>query len=386
MERMRYAIAAGKIYTEDKIIENGVVIVENGSIVAIREKDTTLHAEVLYDCSEFQVLPGLIDTHIHGANGYDTMQADFTALNEISKYLATKGITAFVPTTVTDELPKIKRTLANIKACMGKVEGAQILGSYVEGPYITAEHRGAHPQKLIREIRLTEMEELIVASGDTVRTVALAPEKQNSLDLIKYLHQVGIHTAIGHTNATYEQVQQAAEAGADIAVHTYNGMRGFHHQEPGTLGAVLVNDKIYTELIADFTHAHTAAMEILLRCKPKDKVILISDAIEATGLSDGQYMLGTLQVVVKKGIARTESGSLAGSTTNILKCVQGLIEKMAVDPLSAVHMASLNPSKLLGVDSIIGSIKLGKQADFVVVDNNFEIVMTVVNGKVVYHR
>ena len=386
MERMRYAIAAGKIYTEDKIVENGVVIVENGSIAAIREKDTTLHAELLYDCSEFQILPGLIDTHIHGANGYDAMQADFTALNEISKYLATKGITAFVPTTVTDELPKIKRTLANIKACIGKVEGAQILGSYIEGPYITAEHRGAHPQKLIREIRLTEMEELMVASGNTVRTVALAPEKQKSLDLIKYLYQAGIHTAIGHTSATYEQVQQAAEAGADIAVHTYNGMRGLHHQEPGTLGAVLVNDKIYTELIADFTHVHPAAMEILLRCKPKDKVILISDAIEAAGLSDGQYILGTLQVVVENGIARTESGSLAGSTTNILKCVQGLIEKMAVSPLLAVHMASLNPSKLLGVDFTIGSIKLGKQADFVVVDNNFEVVMTVVNGKVVYHR
>ncbi|GMA98666.1 N-acetylglucosamine-6-phosphate deacetylase [Pelosinus sp. IPA-1] len=386
MERLRYAIAAGKIYTEDEIIENGVVIVENGSIVAIKEKDANLQAKVLYDFSEFQVLPGLIDTHIHGANGCDTMQADFTALNEISNYLATKGITAFVPTTVTDELPKIKRALANVNACMGEVEGAQILGSYVEGPYITPEHRGAHPEKLIREIRLTEMEELIVASGNTVRTVALAPEKQNSLALIKYLHQVGTHVAIGHTSATYEEVQQAAEAGANIAVHTYNGMRGLHHQEPGTLGAVLVNDKIYTELIADFTHAHPAAMEILLRCKPKDKVILISDAIEATGLPDGKYMLGTLQIVVKKGIARTESGSLAGSTTNLLQCVQGLIEKMAVPPLSAVHMASLNPSKLLGVDSIIGSIKRGKQADFVVVDNNFEVVMTVVKGKVVYQR
>lgn len=163
-------------------------------------------------------------------------------------------------------------------------------------------------------------------------------------------------------------------------------MRGLHQREPGTLGAVLVNDEIYTELIADFNHVHPAAMEILLRCKPNDKVILISDAMEATGLPDGQYMLGVLPVVVKEGIVRTESGSLAGSTTNILQCVQGLIEKMAVPPLSAVRMASLNPSELLGLDSILGSIKVGKQADLVVVDNKFEVVMTVVKGKVVYRR
>lgn len=383
---MRYAITARKIYTEDKIIENGVVIVENETIIAIEENDNTLGAAALYDFSEFQVLPGLIDTHIHGANGYDMMQADFTALNRISNYLVTKGITAFVPTTVTDELFKIKRALANVNTCRGKVEGAQILGSYVEGPYITAEHSGAHPVKLIREIRLDEMEELLAASGNTVRTVALAPEKQHSLELVHYLHQRGVHVAIGHTNATYEQLQQAAALGANIAVHAYNGMRGLHQREPGTLGAVLVNDEIYTELIADFNHVHPAAMEILLRCKPNDKVILISDAMEATGLPDGQYMLGVLPVVVKEGIVRTESGSLAGSTTNILQCVQGLIEKMAVPPLSAVRMASLNPSELLGLDSILGSIKVGKQADLVVVDNKFEVVMTVVKGKVVYRR
>lgn len=203
MDRVRYAITARKIYTEDKIIENGVVIVENETIIAIEENDNTLGAAALYDFSEFQVLPGLIDTHIHGANGYDMMQADFTALNRISNYLVTKGITAFVPTTVTDELFKIKRALANVNTCRGKVEGAQILGSYVEGPYITAEHSGAHPVKLIREIRLDEMEELLAASGNTVRTVALAPEKQHSLELVHYLHQRGVHVAIGHTNATW---------------------------------------------------------------------------------------------------------------------------------------------------------------------------------------
>jgi N-acetylglucosamine-6-phosphate deacetylase len=269
---------------------------------------------------------------------------------------------------------------------MGRVEGAQILGSYIEGPYIGTEHRGAHPEKLIRNIELTEIQELIFAAGGTVKTVALAPEKENCLALIQYLRQQGIYVAMGHTNATYEQVQQAVVAGANITVHIYNGMRGLHHREPGIVGAALVNDKIYTELIADFIHVHSGAMEIVLRCKPKDKVVLISDAMQATGLPDGQYKLGTLEVTVQDGVVRTADGSLAGSTTTILQSVRGLIQRMGVDPLVAVHMASLNPSRLLGLENNIGSIKIGKQADLVVVDQNFKVAMTVIQGKVIYKK
>lgn len=386
MNELRYGIVAEKIYTEEKIITKGMIIIEDGRIAGIVSNQDRMQVETIYDFSSFQIIPGLIDTHIHGANGYDTMGADFTSLNEISKFLAKNGITAFVPTTVTDELINIKKALINIQDCMGRVDGAQILGSYIEGPYIGAKHRGAHPEKLIRNIELIEIQELISSLGQTVQTVALAPEKENSLTLIKYLRQRGIHVSMGHTNATYEQVQQAVTAGANIAVHIYNGMRGLHHREPGMVGAALVNDNIYTELIADFVHAHSAAMEIVLRCKPKGKVILISDAMQATGLADGQYRLGTLDVIVQDGIVRTEDGSLAGSTTTILQSVRGLIEKMDVDPLTAVHMASLNPSQLLGVEKNLGSIKIGKQADFVIVNQKFEVVMTMIKGKVIYKK
>lgn len=386
MDELRYGIIAEKIYTEEKIIPNGMMIIEGDKIAGIIENQDRSLVETIYDFSGMQVIPGLIDTHIHGAKGYDTMGADFTSLNEISKFLARNGITAFVPTTVTEELENIKKALLNIQDCIGKVNGAQILGSYIEGPYLGAKHRGAHPENLIRTIELSEIQELLKGLGQTVQTVTLAPDKEEALDLIRYLRTRGIHVSMGHTDATYEQVQQGALAGADIVVHMYNGMRGLHHREPGVVGAALVNDNIYTELIADFIHVHSAAMEIVLRCKPKNKVVLISDAMQATGLANGQYCLGTLEVTVKDGIVRTEDGSLAGSTTTILQSVRGLIQKMGVDPLVAVHMASLNPSQLLGLEKKIGSIKTGKQADLVVVDQDFQVAMTVIRGKVIYKK
>lgn len=386
MNELRYGIVAEKIYTEEKIIENGMLIIESNRIAGIVGNQDPSQVDKIYDFSAMQIIPGLIDTHIHGAKGYDTMDGDFTSLNEISKFLGKNGITAFVPTTVTDELTNIKKALLNIQDCMGKVDGAQILGAYIEGPYLGVQHRGAHPEKLIRTIELKEIEELLAGLGPTVQTVALAPDKENSLALIKYLRTRGIHVSMGHTHATYEQVEQGVTAGANIAVHIYNGMRGLHHREPGVVGAALVNDNIYTELIADFIHVHSVAMEILLRCKPKDKVVLISDAMQATGLPNGQYQLGTLGVTVEDGIVRTKDGSLAGSTITILQSVHGLIQKMGVDPLTAVQMASLNPSQLLGMEQEIGSIKIGKQADFVVVDQNFEVQMTVIQGKIIYQK
>lgn len=386
MNEGRYGILARKIYTEEKIILDGVIVVEDGKISEIIEDKGMARVEALYDFSDLQVIPGLIDTHIHGANGYDTMGADFQSLNEISKFLVKNGITAFVPTTVTDEIKNIKQAVLNVKNCMGKVEGAQILGSYIEGPYIGSKYRGAHPEKLIRNIEGKEIEALLATAGHTVKTIALAPDKEKSLLAINYLHKQGVLVSMGHTNATYEQAEQAVLAGANIAVHIYNGMRGLHHREPGMVGAALVNDDIYTELIADFIHVHKATIEIVLRCKPQDKVVLISDAMQATGLPDGQYRLGTLDVIVKDGIVRTEDGSLAGSTITILKAVQGLISQMGVEPLQAVHMASLNPSKLLGLEKQIGSIKIGKQADLVVVDQNFEVFMTIIQGKMIYKK
>lgn len=383
---MSYGIKAKQIYCEDKILENATLIINNGIIEDIIVGEYKGNLDRLLNLEEYSIIPGLIDLHIHGANGYDTMDANFHSLNEISKCLATKGITSFLPTTVTDKIEKLKNALANVQESIGKVEGAEILGSYVEGPYITKEHKGAHPEDLIKEIDMGEIEELIKASKDTVKIMTIAPEKKDAEKCIQYLTERGIQVSMGHTNATYDEGIKAIQCGAKISVHTFNGMRGFNHREPAIVGAVLTEDEVYCEIICDLTHVHPAAIDLLLRCKGKNKVVLISDSMQAAGLEDGEYMLGALKVIVKCSIARVQSGSLAGSTTNVLYCIKNMIEKLEMEPLEAVNMASLNPSKLLGVENVIGSIKKGKKANFAVVDDNFNVFKTIVNGQVVYNK
>ncbi|CUH95131.1 N-acetylglucosamine-6-phosphate deacetylase [Propionispora sp. 2/2-37] len=384
MDTSHYAITANKIVLENRIIENGAVVVNNGLIEAIVDSKSRLNVGCVWDFSAMEIWPGLIDTHIHGANGYDVMAADFTAVNEVSKFLARKGVTSFVPTVMTAPVDQMQKALQNIHACTGQVEGAEILGAYLEGPYLAASHRGAHPQDSLRPVEVKEVDEFIKAAAHSIVTVALAPESKNSVTLIRHLVRQGIHVALGHTGATYEEMGSAFAAGADIAVHTYNGMQGLHHRKPGAVGAILTNDRVYAELIADFIHVHPAAIDILFHCKPKDKIILISDAMAAAGLPDGEYTLGTIPVIVRDTIARAPNGSLAGSTTNLLNSVAALINKMAVDPVDAINMASRNPARLLGLERQIGTIQEGKKANLAIVDTKFQVAMTLVNGKVVY--
>ena len=383
---MLYGIKAKSIYCENRILENATIIIENGSIKKVLEEHEENDVENVIDLSEYSIIPGLIDLHVHGANGYDTMDSNLHSLNEVSKYLASRGITSFLPTTVTEEVKKIKQALINISCCMNKVEGAEILGSYIEGPYICKEHKGAHAEHLIKDLNLKELQELIEVSKHTVKVITIAPEKKNAYECIKYLTLNNIQVSMGHTNATYDEAAGAIDSGAKVAVHTFNGMRGFNHREPGILGAVLTKDDVYCELICDLVHVHPAAVDLLLRCKDKEKVILISDGIQASGLQDGEYMLGALKVNVKCSIARVESGSLAGSTTDILTCVKNIIEKVGVEPLEAINMASFNPSKLLNIDKLIGSIREGKKANLVIIDDNFNVVKTLINGKEVFTR
>lgn len=385
-QKVKYGIRVKKAYCEDKVLEDAMLIIENGIIKKIVHGQHQEELGDILDLTEYNIIPGLVDLHIHGANGYDTMDAKFNSINEISKYLASKGITSFLPTTVTDNIENIKTALTNVYESMKKVEGAEILGTYVEGPYITEEHKGAHSENLIKELDIEEIDELIKASNNTVKVVTIAPEKKNANECIRYLTERGIQVSMGHTSATYDEASKAIQCGAKIAVHTFNGMRGFNHREPGILGAVLTKDEVYCELIADLVHVHPAAIELLLKCKDENKVILISDSMQAAGLEDGEYVLGALKVIVKDSVARVESGSLAGSTTNILSCVKNLIEKIGVDPLKALKMASLNTSKILKLDESIGSIKEGKKANLVVVDDNFNVIKTIINGIIVYNR
>jgi N-acetylglucosamine-6-phosphate deacetylase len=365
---------------------NASLFVEESGNIAKIERSGKEAGEVI-DLSPYKVIPGLIELHIHGVKGHDTMDANFHALDGMSQHLARNGVTAFLAATVTSNYENTLTAVKNVAHCTERgLAGAMLLGSYLEGPYIGSKYKGAHPEEHIRSLELTEIEELIVASRNTIRVAALAPEKPQVTEAIKYLKSKGIKIAIGHSDATYTQAMAAIEAGANIAVHTFNGMRSLHHREPGILGAILTNDQIMAEVIADGVHVAQPIIEILCRCKSWKNIILVSDSIRAGGLADGEHLLGEMKVLVKDGVARIESGSLAGSTLRLMDAVRFMYENMKVPLLEAVHMASINPAASLGIDDVTGSIHKDKRADLVAIDENFNVVFSMVNGRIVYDQ
>ncbi|MDF2674681.1 MAG: N-acetylglucosamine-6-phosphate deacetylase [Clostridiales bacterium] len=379
---MRYAIKVNEIFGEEEIIKNAYLVVNNNLIEGIYNE--SIDCETI-NLENYKIIPGLIDMHIHGVNGFDTMDGSYDSLNEMSKHLAKNGVTAFLPTTVTANWNRIINAVINVKDGILKgVEGADILGSYIEGPYISEKQKGAHAEEFIRDISINELKELVTASENTIRIITLAPELEGALEAIRFLKGNNINISMGHTDAKSEDIKQAVGAGANIAVHIFNGMRGIHHREPGAAGAFMLLDEIYTELIADGIHVHPDIIKILLRCKGSDKICLITDCMMAGGLSDGEYMLGELKVVVKDAICRISNGALAGSTLRLIDGVKNLIRFTDINPLKAVHSASLVPAKVIGIDDKLGSIRTGKVANLTIVDDDYNAVMTIVNGKVVY--
>jgi len=371
----------GEIYTQNEIIYNGDLLISNGKISSIGKNLSTNDAEVI-DLKGKKIVPGFIDIHIHGGVGHDTMDATYEALNAISIHLAKHGVTSFCPTTMTMDIPYILNALKNINETMKKkTAGAQILGAYVEGPFISKEHKGAQDEKYIIPPDKNLFDEFLEIAGGNIKVIALAPEKDPDGSFVEHVTKKGVKVSLGHTNATYEEMKNGVEHGATIAVHTYNGMKGLHHREPGALGEVFLDDRIYSEVISDFIHTHPASVKILIKIKGTDKVILISDAMPACGLGDGEYIFGGQKVLVKEGVAKLENGSLAGSTLTLDKALAN-ITFLGVPLFEACKMASLNPAKAIGVDDRKGSIEVEKDADIVVLNNDLTVYMTIIEGKV----
>jgi N-acetylglucosamine-6-phosphate deacetylase len=340
-------------------------------------KGTTL------DFSGYRVIPGLIDTHIHGCAGADTMDATYDALNTMSKYLASHGVTSFLPTTVTASEDCIRSALANVaETIKSGCEGAKILGSYVEGPFLTSEYRGAHQGEYLQDISIELIERILVGSRGTVLNIAVAPEQPQALEAIRYLCSMDINVSLGHSSADYEQTMHAIKAGAKRIVHIYNGMAPMHHREPGLLGAALLSSA-YAEIICDGYHIAPPAVEVALRCKGPDKIVLVSDCMRAGGLPDGIYTLGSSPVEVKSGIARLmDGGTLAGSTLSLDVALAKYIE-MTGEPFErAVLAVTENPARSLGVYHKIGSIEPGKCADIIALDNCYKPVFVMVDGDI----
>nr|WP_318445015.1 N-acetylglucosamine-6-phosphate deacetylase [Photobacterium leiognathi] len=377
---MRFALHPQRIFTPTGIAYNQYVIVNDGKIEAITETKP-LDCDVT-ELEGQTLVPGFIDIHIHGRAGADVMDATPQALQTIADALPKTGVVAWVGTTVTAPWQDIINALQQVREfCQQpKQVGAKLLGSFLEGPYFTEAYRGSHPTQYLQAPSIAALAELKEVAGDSLIRVALAPEYQGSDEAIQWLTAQGIKTSIAHTSANFEQVTTAHQHGADCGVHLFNGMSGLHHREPGCAGAVLFHDML-AELIADGIHVHPVMMQLAYRMKGYQQLALITDCMRAGGLSDGKYQLGAQMITVTNGEARTDDGSLAGSTCSLDQALRNMIMLAGVPEWEAVQMATSVPAKYLGIDDKLGFIKPGYNASFALLDPQFQIQATLIDGQ-----
>ena len=332
------------------------------------------------------VLPGFIDEHIHGAGSADAMDGTAEALETIAETVAAEGTTGFLATTMTQSKENILKAMKAVKDYRENdpAFGAKLLGIHLEGPFIAAAHKGAQPLEYVAAPDVQTFDGYNAASGGAIKIVTLAPETAGAEELIRHLSEQGVVTSIGHTGAKFDDIEKAVAVGAKNVTHTYNAQSALHHREIGTVGSAMLIDELNCELIADTIHVSVPAIRLLVKNKPKDKLTLITDAMRAKGIPDGVSELGGQTVYVKNGEARLADGTLAGSVLRMNRAVQNMVEKAGVPFTQAVDYATINPAKTLGIDGVTGSIRVGKQADFVVLNDKFDVLYTVREGNIVY--
>jgi N-acetylglucosamine-6-phosphate deacetylase len=386
----KLAIFTKRIVTPETVVPQGVVLVEGKKILEVGGR-----FEVAFLESEFQTLhferqtlvPGFIDVHIHGSGGRDVMEGSREAIEVVSKFLARHGTTAYLATTVTaSPITTIQAVETLGRLIPEETGGARILGLHLEGPFISEAKRGVHPPEHIRPPSLRIFDELVKMSNDQVRLITLAPESPGGIEFIQHIRSKGIVVSLGHSNATCEVARRAIEAGATNATHTFNAMRDFNQREPGILGAVLTDSRVWTELIADGVHVDPTAIEMLVRCKGTRKIMLITDAISATGMPDGDYQLSSLTVKVSQGVCRSPEGALAGSTLSQDRALRNMIGWTRMPLEEAIYMLTVNPAQAVGVGASKGWVLPGYDADLVLLNDDLSVHATLCEGTLVHQQ
>lgn len=371
-----------QIVTPHEILHDHAVVIEEKKIKAIvpqNEIKKFLPAQCEEFPHNFSLLPGFIDLHIHGANGHDVMDASSEALLAISQALAKEGVTHFLATTMTAETSMIEAALVAVRDF--KQEG--ILGVHLEGPFISPQKIGAQRAEPILEPNYTLITQWQKLSKNAIKMVTLAPETPNALPFIQALKNENIISAVGHTDASYEVTQAAIAHGSSHATHLFNAMRGIHHREPGALGALLLSDQVTAELIVDGVHLHPAMVDLAWRLKGKERLLLVTDAMRAKCLGEGEYELGGQKVKVQNHCATLSDGTLAGSTLTMSQALLNMMNITKCSLVDIVRMVAENPARIVGVFDRLGSIAVGKSADFVVLDDQYGVISTMRAGEII---
>jgi N-acetylglucosamine-6-phosphate deacetylase len=371
----------GRAFTPREEIADAGILIRDGVIEAVGPRAGMQLPAGAVEIREPDAIaaPGFVDVHIHGAGGHDVMEGAAEALDAVAGMVARRGTTSFVATTVTASPEEtcrsaegIARYIAGQKERRGTSGRAEILGIHFEGPFLSPARRGVHPPEWLRLPSAELLEKFLAAAGGMGRIITLAPELLGAGPCIAAARQAGMAVAIGHTDATYEQAQAAIARGAHHGTHVYNAMRPFTHRDSGVIGAVLTAPEVTAELIADGVHVDEGAMRLLLAAKGAERVILVSDGIAATGMPDGNYTLGTIEVTVSGGVCRNAEGTLAGSTLTLDRALRNIMA-LGVPLGDALRMLTVNPAKLVGLEGRKGALREGADADIVLLDAGLQL-------------
>lgn len=368
-------IKNAQVYSENFTFEAKDIYVEGSEFAESASEKEMVYADDLY------AIPGLIDIHLHGAAGCDFSDGDVKSVERIAEYEAFHGITTIMPTTMSQQEKELEKTIKSIASYTNQSKGADVAGIYMEGPFMSKERKGVHKEENLRKPDLAFVDRMQKAAKGKIKIVTVAPELEGAIDFIKEGSKK-YRISIAHTAANYEASKEAFAAGAVQLTHFFNGMAPFNHREPGIIGAAFENGSCMAELICDELHIHPTVINMTFRIFGTERVILVSDSMQATGMQDGAYMLGEHQVYVKDGVARMKDNTLAGSTKNLMDCLKIAVTEMKIPLETAIRAVTYNPAMAAGIADKYGTITAGKKANAVFVDKDLNVIMVMKDGKI----
>ena len=379
-----FAIKADTFFLPTGTVRGGYLMVEDGRFGAHLGPDAEPACDAV-DLSGKSVAPGFVDTHIHGYADCDVMDCSWESVSTIAGRILENGVTSWLPTTLTATTEQLEDACRVIGEHAHENTGARIQGIFLEGPFFTEKHKGAQNPAYLCAPSIEKLERWQEAAHGLVKKIAVAPEYEGAPEFTEAATKMGVVVALGHSDATCVEALRCLTAGAQVFVHTYNGMSGLHHREPGMVGAALATRDSYSELICDGHHVNPMAARVVVNAKGYDHTALITDCMCAGGMPDGEYKLGELPVIVEGGTARLiDGGSLAGSILRLDQAVRNVIAWGVASPEEAIRMATEVPARANGIDDVCGSIRPGRDADFVVLDGDFNVAATYLGGEKVY--
>lgn len=373
-------IKNGKVLCDDFEFHNIDILTEDAIIKALGKN---LDGDNVIDASNLLVLPGFIDSHIHGAVGKDFFMED-DSYKAISEFEVKNGTTAIMPTLTSTPYDKTIKAIRHYVKAKDSANGAKYVGLHLEGPFLSHARPGAMSIENLRKPSVEELQTYIEAGGEDIKIITIAPEIENAEETIKFAVENGITVSMGHTDASFDEAEKSVSWGVTRSTHTYNAMSGLNHREPNSLGSALTNDNIDCELICDFFHIHPAVCKLTFNLKGSDGIIMITDAEVGAGLPDGEFISAEgNKLIIKDRQTKLPDGTIAGGSSCLIDGIKNMVS-VGVRLEDAVKTATINPAKSVGLDSEIGSIKEGKYADIVICDEKLNIKYVIVNGKIVY--